>query len=978
MQRILVRDRIWRIQSQKEIGENQKLFHLLEPSTGETLKVLAPPELVEFLPDESPVFDKQCLSPLHPWLMSHKAIQLLNPDEKDSFAAIYSGRISPESYQFVPVEKLMELPRPRLLIADDVGLGKTIEAGICIMELMARGKGKRILLIVPPGLISQWQDEMKEKFGLSFTAIENATSLDRVQTSLSEGIKPWRFLDKLITSIEYIKKKEVMSNALSVKWDIIVVDEAHYLSESGTPSNPYTTARARMGKKLRESCNGLILLTATPHNGYKHSLRSLLEIVEPTDATFSGEKERVQRRVLRNMVRRLKPEIFKTDGKKDKQLPAFPPRAPVAGIPVKNLTNEEVEVFKKVSSYCAKMSKDSADEENSELVSFAMQIIKKRMLSSRAALISTVAHRLDSLNEKSEKIEPPAPVEVRELESDLPLMEAEHERIAERVIRSSVPREEKRRKSEKNKLNEIKKLLKKVEDLPDPKVCALVSDLKANVLSNAEEKAIVFTEYRDTLNSIKAAFDAKPEMKNIYVELTGGLSSRQRTSRMAAFEKTDKRILFATDAASEGLNLQDHCHKLYHFELPWNPNRMEQRNGRIDRHGQTMNPVIKYFFYPNSPEDEILNALVKKIFEMQADRVSTPDILGIISGARIEKILTDIDADDKNLPDSKTLFKVIDDKKDDFQKNVAPLISAGSASYGKDKGLNSFSADPMIGDDVEFENFIVSSLGGCIKKSEIEHTFTVTPPQKYKGAGVNDKYDCVTMRRSVAVTYPSKEVEFITRMHPLFRAILNEAYISLTASHSMNRPARRIAVRCHKLAKGMPYAVFSYAVCENGNPYSIVSVAVDTKGKVLDDAFAKLALENSDCPGEVSWIEASGIFEKNFNSLKETANSEAMKKLQKADQEKSLRRNKIAVILREDAGKYKIDRIAEIEDEEKLAVFTEDLFSKTEVLPFKAKKALVEDSYKKRLEEIENYVKPSDVAPPQPLGILFVFPTGGE
>jgi hypothetical protein len=284
-------------------------------------------------------FSKNAVAPFETWQSANLALKMSGVDSGE-FAAFYGGRISPEHYQFAPVARMLQLPRPSLLIADDVGLGKTIEAGICLLELLARGRGKRILLVVPPGLIPQWQEEMVTKLGLKFEAIENAAGLERAQTRLSEGIKPWVFLNRVITSIEYLKKREVLASALEPRWDVIVVDEAHYLAESGTPRSPYLTARARLGPRLRDHSKALILLSATPHNGYSHSFRSLLEIIEPTDASFTGEKTVVARRVGRSMIRRLKGDITKS-GADGGKMPAFKVREPVKAISVSALANAE-------------------------------------------------------------------------------------------------------------------------------------------------------------------------------------------------------------------------------------------------------------------------------------------------------------------------------------------------------------------------------------------------------------------------------------------------------------------------------------------------------------------------------------------------------------------------------------------------------------------------------------------------------------
>jgi SNF2 family DNA or RNA helicase len=536
MQRILLRDRIWRVESATRVADERTLFRLLDPSNAERLEALCPPEQFETLAEETPTFSKTSLAPFEAWQSSNLALKLSCVDG-DEFAAFYGGRISPEHYQFAPVARLLQLPRPSLLIADDVGLGKTIEAGICLLELIVRGRGKRILLVVPPGLISQWQEEVLTKFGLKFESIENAAALERAQTRLSEGVKPWVFLNRIITSIEYLKKREILASALEPRWDVIVVDEAHYLAESGTPRSPYLTARARLGPKLRDHTKSLILLSATPHNGYSHSFRSLLEVIEPTDASFLGEKSVVARRVGRSMIRRLKGDISKTDSAGGKE-PAFKVREPVKAISVTGLADAEKAIFKKVSSYCAKTAAAAATTDDAELVSFAMH-----MLSSRSALAKTVEKRLEALASRAQQDEAPTRSEVRELQGDLPLNEKAHERIASRVVRAAISKDSKRRSAEKKQLQEIKKLIEQVQTLPDPKVGALIADLEADVFSQPDEKAIIFTEYLDTLSAIKTALEAKPELKNCFVELTGGLSSKKRQGRLAEFEAKEKRLL---------------------------------------------------------------------------------------------------------------------------------------------------------------------------------------------------------------------------------------------------------------------------------------------------------------------------------------------------------------------------------------------------------------------------------------------------
>ncbi len=419
------------------------------------------------------------------------------------------GRVALEAYRLAPALRLLAKPRASLLIADDVGLGKTIEAGLAMLELMARGRAERILIVTPPGLLDQWREELREKFGLEFTAIDNAAGLSRVRTELPAGTNPWDALPRVITSLDYLKKETVRHRALRRSWDLFIVDEAQALAESGTPENPYRTQRTRLGVALREAARGLLLLTATPDNGYSHSLRSLIELVEPTLATLAGSPEDVRRRIETARIRRMKAQTKRRlpDGREED---VFPQRT-VRGVPVSALTEQEKELLRKVASYCARTAKGAAGTDEAELVGFAMQIVKKRALSSRAALAKTLEHRLEALRKEEAREEPPDRAELRDLQADLPLGEAAAERTARRILRSAIPREERRRKSEIGALNAIRKILSRLP-ASDPKLEALLAELRAVFQEDPAEKVIVFTEYRDTLDAIRARLDAEADL----------------------------------------------------------------------------------------------------------------------------------------------------------------------------------------------------------------------------------------------------------------------------------------------------------------------------------------------------------------------------------------------------------------------------------------------------------------------------------
>lgn len=986
--RVLVRELPWRVLRVQGLSDATSVIELesVDSPIHEQLSVVVPPEEINVLPSEALQFDVTALDPFTPWSRAHQILAETLVVKAGLISAAKYGRLTLEAYQLKPILRMLNKPRPSLLIADDVGLGKTIEAGLALLELLARGQAHRVLIVTPPGLLTQWKEELHDKFGLEFVVIDDASGLAKVQGELPAGVNPWDVLPRVLTSVDFLKKETVYSRALRKRWDLVIVDEAHGLAEAGTSENPYRTQRTRLGMALRDNTRGLVLLTATPHNGYPHSFRSLLELVEPTLATFHGDEASRSRRIQAAMIRRMKAQIVrrKPDGTQE---PVFPLRH-VQAIPV-TLTAQEQELLHKVGRYCSQTSHSAEGTEDADLVTFAMQIVRKRALSSRAALAQTIEHRLDALRQQELEVKPTR-TEIRELQLDLPLSEAGADRVARQIVRTAIPKEERRRKAETTALNSIRRLLR---NLParDPKVHALHSELRDIFEKHPKDKVIVFTEYLDTLAAIRAALEGARDLGGKVVVMRGGMSTRQRIRVQEEFEQPETRVLLATDAASEGLNLQRRCYRVIHFELPWNPNRLEQRNGRVDRYGQTRRPEIRYLYYPESPEDDVLHRLVEKIERMQSDRVSTPDILGVLRGAgELDRGLVELDPTAKDIEARKTsLVKMFEDRTADFVKNVLPLISVESAETDQGADL----AESLLDDGGRLEALVSDVLGaGAVQQTREDGILRIEVPLAYRGVGVLPIYERATFNRSIAVQHRAADVEFITPIHPLVQALAAEARRRLLQVYVGQRglPPRRMAAR--RIPKGeTPAIVFTFLGTITGEAglleERLVTVQLTPDSQILgsSDEVLRHVLDAKRVPGEVSPGTLQQLFGKHFDQMVAQAVQIANKGL--VERAASLRasRHEQAAQLRKALEMDLADRLLELEEEERYAKGLVDVDSgqfqlfaseTARATGFQSRRSAAQAYAEKRHAEIRGFEQVTEPSSPRLLGALFVVPEG--
>lgn len=535
------------------------------------------------------------------------------------YQAPFRSGITIEDYQLDPVVRAIQMPRANLLVADDVGFGKTIEVGLVIQELLLRHRARTVLVVCPASLQAKWRDEMQEKFGLEFRIVDT-TLLKELRRSRGIHVNPWTHFPRLITSIDWFKRDVpmgMMQDALPPhptyprRFDILVVDEAHNVAPAGSAHYSVDSLRTQAIRTLAPHFEHRLFMTATPHNGYAESFSSLLELVD--DQRFARGITPDREQLAAVMVRRLKDDIV--DWKGD---PKFPKRRLV---PLEvEYTDDELGIHHALVEYSGLRQASARAEGGSYATDFVLKLLKKRLFSSPAAFAQTLERHRESLRRRHAGVEPAdqsarlvrrAIEEVDEEYAD----DAAHEQLLAEVVDTVASTIRETTDREHELLDELCGWADRVRSRADSKVEALLTWLDEHIRPGGEwsdQRVIVFTEYRTTQNWLVEMLTSRgygdPER---LMTLYGGMDTDQREDVKAAFQaalaESDVRILVATDAASEGIDLQNHCNLLIHYEIPWNPTRLEQRNGRVDRHGQRQKEVFVHHFvgsgYAESRED---------------------------------------------------------------------------------------------------------------------------------------------------------------------------------------------------------------------------------------------------------------------------------------------------------------------------------------------------------------------------------------
>ena len=548
----------------------------------------------------------------------------------DPYLAVHTSSVEPLPHQISAVyqEMLPRLPL-RYVLADDPGAGKTIMTGLFIKELIARGDLKRCLIVSPGSLAEQWQDELFQKFHLRFEILTN----DRMESAASGNI--FTEVDLCICRLDKLARNDSLQEKLKVsEWDLIVCDEAHKMSATIWGGEVKYTKRFQLGRLLSNITRNFLLLTATPHNGKEDDFHLFLSLIDPE--RFEGTHGNTQQAVdVSDVMRRLvKEELLKFDGK-----PLFPER--IAYTVNYDLSPLEAQLYTAVTEYVQEEFNraDTLNNERKTTVGFALTILQRRLASSPEAIYQSLRRRRERLEHRlaEERLGKRA-ADYADLGDDFDeddFAPEEQEELEEKVVdHASAAATIAELEAEIRTLKRLEAMANKVRvsgiDRKWEELSLLLQDNESMFSADGQrEKLIIFTEHKDTLNYLTEKIRSLLGSDEAVVTIHGGMVRDERRKVEELF-KQDKgvRILIATDAAGEGINLQ-RAHLMINYDLPWNPNRLEQRFGRIHRIGQTEVCHLWNLVAQETREGFVFQRLFQKLEEeRQALGGKVFDILG--------------------------------------------------------------------------------------------------------------------------------------------------------------------------------------------------------------------------------------------------------------------------------------------------------------------------------------------------------------
>ncbi len=568
----------------------------------------------------------------------------------------HRGALEPSQYQLEPTGLALSQPRARILIADGVGLGKTVEVGILLSELIRRGRGRRILVVALRSVLEQFQMELWSRFTIPLVRLDSA-GIERVQRRIPASMNPFYVHDRVIISIDTLKRDEKYRRYLrECEWDAIVIDECQHVAER-TTSQGSVSQRAKLAKMLAETCDSLILASATPHDGRPESFASLMNLLDPTavpsvDALHPDT-------VKQFVVRRFKKDIEHEVAERLAERELIPHRVPTTEAEESLLAELGEVKFKTIG----RLRRSGGHAGRGALFS---TLLRKGALSSPQAVASTIEQRRKHTR----------------------LRDADDEAAREDIAT----------------LEGLAKLAAKAGKAPS-KVAALVELLESfGISAKSSERVVVFSERRQTLEMLQGALSKALKLGKAAVEVfDGGLADQRQQEVVKGFGQKDSpiRVLLCSDAAAEGINLHFYCHRLVHYDIPWSFITLEQRNGRIDRFGQTQAPQLHVLLTVGQDEAvqgdmRVLERLVEKENEAHETLGDVRALLGLQEAAAEEEHL--LVGREQGVP-AEELIPEVGQEPEDF---LAELLALTDESEAQAARTHTESWQGLFADDLAF------------------------------------------------------------------------------------------------------------------------------------------------------------------------------------------------------------------------------------------------------------------------------------
>jgi superfamily II DNA or RNA helicase len=859
-------------------------------------------------------------APLPNWLVYHQAFLLEQALGSDAILAVQPGRLRVEAYQLVPVLRAIRMSRVRLLLADGVGLGKTIQAGLIITELMARRVAHRILIVCPAGpLLEQWKLEMAERFGLRMDEV-NRGRLEEIRRSTELGANMFDYIPLGIASIDFLKQEKILELLERASYDMVVLDEAHHCMDLGNIEEREDSQRRRLASVLARRCDSLLLLTATPHDGNDRSFASLCELLDLSlvDGVGNLRGERYRNHVVRRLKSHI-PNRFKNRIVEPKPVVAnsneHPDYVALQQGLLEFLAPELRKAFqkKRYSDVLAFLALLKRSVSTVDACKATLSVVAERfqqLLTSGSETQESRRQRLKSLREYYRKIERFGTVSFEEEQEQFTL---ETEELAQKL--AELQREVRSESRSLTKISSFVEALDNLVDLADaasnqdPKLQQLIREIQDIRARENNANVLVYTEYTTSQRAVAKALAAA----NISTVLTlsGNDSDKVRLEITDRFRSEGNLVLVSTDTAAEGLNLQQRCHHLIHLELPFNPNRLEQRNGRIDRYGQEYDPVVRYLFLRGTFEERILLRLIAKYERQRASLTFVPNTLGLTtsSDASAVRLLQGLMEEDQKLfkndtpllvdfhsteddntgadAATKELLEEIDRSLKGFQQAARTHAWLGDAGMNAEKQLlakateaREKGASTAAVDLFNFARDAVLLDGGDFQVSNHPEIFTVRLPSVWSyGLDELPGYDtdtrCLRLTTNIDITRDeqNRPVGFLGRAHPLVRRALDRVRNLSFGGADSNQDSRVSAVKADIKTYTLLFTFLGRVTSGAGSEFErVLAVKVSLDGETLFYDQAEEWLSLADPKKAIRTKDVwKNYFEQSFSTAKEQA-----------------------------------------------------------------------------------------------------------